>query len=394
MKRYGVLCLLFALALPLFAEADLEATLQTLTRPALESQQPRLNRFGSMRYFPPRNTVQEAPSWWDNLWTNYTPSHERALAFYLFNMYVSARAYNTKSVSQVTLNFLGTLDAFSMLDDPFPLKESESFYRKHKTQIQTWLTDFFKQSNLGTYRPNEPLELSFVRALAKAPVYRKKPGYVTGASNLLKGTISPADRSLLEEAWYQAKNNMVLKAVTFDTPVAMMDAYDTKLARPSGQQAHFYRWVKDECNYSSYMTGQAITKAYTKNRKGWGGLRIYMLTAHPKSGLYVKPAAGSRFVLANGKPALNWQYHTAILVIMNTAPHRYTPIVLDSFLGGDTLLTLDQWLAKFSPNTVFYADPFFRDKTVEDAIQEPQTVDTKDNIYIHGKRYAPAPVEK
>ena len=393
MRKYGLLFLLLVFTAPLFAQADIENTLQSLTRQTVQRQAARVNRFGLMRYFPPSDTVQSAPSWWDNLWTDYTSSHERALAFYLFNMYASTRVYNSKSVSQLTLNFLGTLDAFYMQDNPFPIKEAQTFYQKHKKEVQTLLADYFKHSKLGVYRPNETLELSFVRALTSTPLYHKKPAYTKAAVNLLKGPISEDDEYLLESMWRRANNKIALKVVTFEQNVPVLDAYDTKLARPTTQKAYFYRWVQDECNYSSYMVGKELTETYLKNKAAWGHLRIYMLTARPKTGEYLAPAAGNRFTLANGKTALKWQYHTALLAVTNFTPGHYTPFVLDSFLGGEDVMTLDEWLSKFSSNTVFLAEPFFLDEAVEKAIQEATRIDNNDNIYINGKTYAPAPVE-
>lgn len=395
MRKYGVFFLLPVLSVALFAQADVENTLQSITQQTLQRQATRMSRFGMMRYFPPSDTVQTAPSWWDNLWTSYTSSHEKALAFYLFNMYASTRAYQSKSVSQLTLNFLGALDAFYMQDNPFPLDEAETFYKNHQQEVQTLLADYFKQSKRGVYRPNERLELSFVRALQKAPRYAKKPAYAKAALNLVTGAIAQKEEDKLERIWRRAKTDMALKVITFEQNVPMPDAYDTKLARPTTQKAYFYRWVQDECNYSSYLTGKAITNAYLQEKQSWGHLRLYMLTARPKSGVYLTPSAGGeRFTLANGKQALKWQYHTALLAVVNPAPGHYAPVVLDSFLGGNNLMTLDAWLSKFSAQTVFLAEPFFLDGAVENALKEATRIDNHERVYIEGKFYAAAPVEK
>ncbi len=398
MRKLGTLfiVLLFAVcALQAEENASVEESLHQ-SAAAAQKALPNLPRFELLRFYPPRNTVYEDPTFWDHLFTSYTSSKERALAFYLFNMYASERVYKEKKPFRLTLNFLGALDAFSMQDEPLDPADALEFYQDHQAQIQKHLTVFFKEAHFGTYTPNANFETAALRVLQAAPKFHKRAGYFKPKQNLLRGTISAQDKSLLEPAWAQAKAYSTLKIVKFENVrTALPENFDNKYARSSESGSkNFYRWVKDECNYSSYLTGKFITQAYRKSPRGWGALRLYMLTARAQKGGYLHPAQGKRFRLADEKWADKWQYHTAILAVMNTAPHVYTPVVLDSFLGGEKLLTLDQWLSFFAQDTVFFAGPFKRSQAVENAIVEPDAVEFNDEVWVGDKKYVPAPIEK
>lgn len=394
-RLLGVMFILLGLILPSYAEEDFRAQLQENLEKLTASPQTALSlRFARMRFYPPRNTVYEDPSFWGNLFTSHTHAKEYSLAIYLFNMYVSTKIYNVKIPTQLTLNFLGVLDGISFRNIPFEAEDVLSFYQDHKQNIQRQIASFFAQSNIGKYPRSQSFEETCLRTLQKAPLYQKKPGYLKPAQSRLKAPILQNDKELLSAAWTLAKQNMAQKAVLFNVREAIPDNFDTKLANNTASYQHLYRWVQDECNYSSYWLGKYLTQISQNHKKDWGNLRIYMLTARPKTGTYLKPAQGNRFKLANGKQASKWQYHTVILAVSNATPHTYTPIVMDSFLGGDKLLTLDEWLAFFSANTVFFAQPFTRSKTVEKAIQEPQNRDSKGNIWVDGEKYTPAPIEQ
>lgn len=391
----SVVCFVVGAILPLYAEADVRAQLQENLERAVPVSNTSLSlRFSRMRYYPPNDTVYEEPSFWDDLFTSYAYAKEKALAVYLFNMYVSAQTYNIKQPTLLTLNFLGVLDGLSFKNVPLEPADALEFYEDHQQEVQQQIERFFLQSPLGKYPRNTAFETACIRALQKSPVRGKKAGYFKPATNRLNAQIPHADAELLSAAWVIAKQNMVLKAVLFDVAEAFPNNFDTPLAHNSSQMNHWYSWVKDECYYSSYFVGKQLIREYKRHPKDWGFLRLYLLTARPKTGTYLQPAQGNRFTLADGKKATKWQYHTVILAVTNSTPHTYTPVVLDSFLGGEKLLTLDEWLSRFSANTVFFAEPFVRSKTIENAIKEPTEVDSQNRILINGVRYSPTPLEK
>lgn len=154
-----------------------------------------------------------------------------------------------------------------------------------------------------------------------------------------------------------------------------------------------YRYVSDECNYCSYLFGRCACEAVASRSKNWGLMRIYRVVARPASGEFLRPAQGEHFVLADGASAPPWRYHTATLLIMNR-DGRFTPVVADKFLTGESPAPFEEWVKKFSaPHTVFSAVPFTRSERVENAIKTPEERRGK-NVVVSGKVFEPYPVLK
>ena len=178
--------------------------------------------------------------------------------------------------------------------------------------------------------------------------------------------------------------------VIYDEPDLRLEDFDSRIGNHTYRRKRMYRWVSDECHYSSYVTAQALTQAMAADRNALVFSHLYMLTAYPQNGEFLTPASGPRFKLANGQEGLHWRYHTAVLIILEQN-HQYFPVVLDSFLGGLRPLSVSEWQEHFAPDTRFTTTLFQRSKKTENALKIPQRLDGS-AVWVDGKKYLPAPV--
>lgn len=360
---------------------------------------PGMNRLYMMRFYFPSGQVPVGPGFWERLFdVGVTDQHVRATAFYLFNMYVSTAAYATDVPGKLTFNYLGVLDGFGMARRPFDASKAASFYQEHKKEIKAWLTEFFAKAKLPAYNARDPLndrrELAFLQVLARS-AHPAAPGggYRLAEKNLLRGAVNVADKELLAKWLRRAVAQGRRQVVVFEQPQPDLSALDTKIKPFKSTMQRLYRYVSDECNYCSYLFGRYACEAVASRSANWGLMRIYRVVARPASGEFLRPAQGEHFVLADGASAPPWRYHTATLLIMNR-DGRFTPVVADKFLTGESPAPFEEWVKKFSaPHTVFSAVPFTRSERVENAIKTPEERRGK-NVVVAGKVFEPYPVLK
>ena len=134
---------------PVTFSAELSAyVLEQKTQQALnQAQQSGLNRFSYMRFYPATNQLPEEPSLWDRLFSSAEETQEtRALAIYLYNMFVSARTYGNKPMA-ISLNYLGVLDGLALVQKPLHTQSARAFYAKHKKEIDTQMTYFLNKTH-------------------------------------------------------------------------------------------------------------------------------------------------------------------------------------------------------------------------------------------------------
>ena len=393
--KWTKVCLFFVCCMypPVTFSAELSAyVLEQKTQQALnQAQQSGLNRFSYMRFYPATNQLPEEPSLWDRLFSSAEETQEtRALAIYLYNMFVSARTYGNKPMA-ISLNYLGVLDGLALVQKPLHTQSARAFYAKHKKEIDTQMTYFLNKTHKNWTAPTSKEYEAWLTLLEKQPLKRKQVVYTLPEHNLLQAQL-PTDvetrfRVLLNQANAQADKQVII----YDVPDVRLEDLDSKFGNNHSHRKRTYRWIKDECYYSSYLLGKQVNQAVIRQLLPWD-THVYLLTAYPKNGTFLLPAQGNRFTLSTGKPSAHWQYHTVLLAIV---PHKGTfmPVVLDPFLGGNTPLTWDDFLAKFHANTVFSAVPFRRNNAVEQAIKTPQKRQGT-TVWVDRNAYEPAPIEQ
>lgn len=400
-KRISVLgmvlgCALYLQALPSYRTPfsnDLEARLQT--HPMIK-ENPGMGRLDAMRFYFPNNQVKEEPGFLENFFSGTdTDAQVRAMAFYLFNMYVSTAAYKVDMPGYLTLDYVGVLDGFAKCKDKLDWAEAEKFYDKHKTDIQNWLKTFFEKAKLPAYTPgdgrNEAREKAFVRLLKTADKHGKMPGYRWLGNTYLKGRVRAQDAALLRERLQQSLASGKNQVITFTQGAASLEDFDHPIGPKQNHRERTYRCVNDECNYCSYLFGKQFCEEIATGQRNWGLMRLYKVTAYPVHDEFLTPFSGTRFVQADGTQTPPWRYHTATLVIMNL-DGRYTPLVVDKFLAGANPQTIDVWAKHFAGNKVFFEIvPFERSAAVEQAIKTPSSYRGKD-VVVDGVTYKPHPV--
>ena len=356
----------------------------------LQEKSLQITHFRHMRFYPPSNQVYEAPGLWERWFhTDTSREHERAMAFYLFNMAVLRNTYNYAAQS-LSLNELGVLDAFMLCREKFNFKVASSFLREHQVQVNKWLTQFIKEHPLPGKIPTRQEYYAWARLLETIPLPHGQAAYAKPFPLDRQG---PLPEKLTEQlSVFLRKAHKLAKqtVVVYDEPNVTLEDLDYKVGQRQEYRKRTYRWAAQECYYSSYLVGKLVAESFTDPHGGWSGSRIYTLTAHPKEGEFLKPSATTPFTLADGTPGLHWRYHTAVLAIVRQAD-RYVPVVLDHFLGGTHPMLLGRWIQRFGTDTVFTATPFLRDKTTEQVLRKPDKKTAK-SVWVDGKEYLAAPV--
>ena len=355
---------------------------QVLAQKVEQTPQAGLKRFAYMRFYAPSNQVRRASS-------SPEEQHVRALAFYLVNMYASTRLYQAQNPT-LTLNYLGVLDGFERSYKPFDFSQAVRFYEHHQAQIDMLVKQYLQARHYPWPAPSAQEKTNWVALLQTQPRKHQQAVYTFAKPFLLNASVPPQAALRLTPLFEQAQVKARKHVIIYDEPDVRLEDLDSHIGNHPYRRKRTYRWVNDECNYSSYFTAQALTRAITADRGAWGFSHVYMLTAYPQTGEFLTPAQGTRFKLANGQDGLRWRYHTAVLVIVEEN-HRYFPVVLDSFLGGAEPVSWGQWLAHFSAQTEFRAVPFMPNETIQNALKIPQRQDGS-AVWVDGKKYLPAPV--
>ena len=355
-------------------------------------QAPGLERMHRMRFYPPRNTVSTPPSWQQLFFgSELKQEHRQALALYFFNMYVTSRAYNRfGSPSKLTLNELGVLDSFFMCREPFPFEKASSFFKDNREEIQTYLNQYVQgKQELGAFPSYEEL-ISWAKLLETLPRRDQKATYAYAAPYLLKTTFFPPMAHYLKDIASLALSQNRNLAILYNTADVQLEDLDHHIGNSGSHQKSTYRWIKDECFYSSYVIARYLNNLIVHKPTNWQATRIYLITAYPSKDPFLQAAAGKALLASNGKAARYWQYHTAVLILLEQ-DRRFSPVILDTILNSTQPTPLEQWQANFHPNTLFTVQPFRRQEQVEKALQTPEKVENN-FIWVGGKRYSPAPV--
>lgn len=356
-----------------------------------------MGRLTFMRYYFPKNTVYAQPGTWEKLAETFDSSSEvRAVAFYLYQMYVSQAAYGGAVLGRLDVNYLGALDNFEMLNTPFDARSASGIYEKHKKEIKNQLARFFATpKKLPAYpaqsAQTDQQERAFLRALAASADANGRAGYFWAAPRW-KNTLSAQDKKWLGQILHTGQAEASQKVVLYKTPKADLSALDKTSGRYSGGgMEYLYRPADKECDACSYVVARALREQMRKQKNvNWGHLRLYRLTARPLKGGTLQPARGSRFARPEGGFYPAWDYHAAVLVIMNR-DGRYTPAVLDTFLSAEPM-AFSAWLAQFkAANTRLTATPFKRLEEIEAAITRPDKKEGP-NCIKNGCTYKPYPV--
>ena len=350
-----------------------------------------LSRFNYMRFYPGTNQLPKDASLWDRLFSSAQETQEaRALAIYLYNMFVSARTYGDRA-GKISLNYLGVLDGLALAQKPLHSQSARAFYAKHKKEIDAQMTYFLNKTHKNWAAPTSKEYEAWLTLLEKQPLKRKQVVYTFPAQNLLQATLPTNVKTHFRALLHQANAQAGKHVIVYDVPDVKLEDLDSKFGNNHSHRKRTYRWIKDECYYSAYLLGKQVNQAIISRLLPWN-TRVYLLTAYPKDGAFLLPAQGKRFTLSTGKPSAHWQYHTVLLAIV---PHEgtFVPVVLDPFLGGNTPLTWKDFLAKFHTTTAFSAVPFRRNNTVEQAIKIPQKLQGT-TVWVDRNTYEPAPIEQ
>ena len=353
-----------------------DSVLQRRTQQALRQHQPAgERRFIYMRYFVP--TEQFASSS-----RNTDADYERAVASYLVNMYVSTRLYAEPAPSALTLNYLGVSDGFERLGTGFDFAHANRFYRQHQEEINALFNQYLQARSYPWQLPSSQEITQWISLLETAPKRERQLAFTFPATNRLARPFPPQAAQRLTSLLAQAQAQAHKQVITYDEPALELSDLDSHIGNHTYRRKRTYRWVKDECSYSSYLIAKQLSHALVTEPAAWENTHVYLLTATPAQGEFLTPAQGVRFKLADGSNGLHWRYHTAVLVIFQK-DKQYFPIVLDSFLAGDKPVSLGSWLTHFNPQTVFRAKPFL--------LKVPSRLDGN-AIWADGNKFLPAEV--
>jgi len=322
-----------------------------------------------------------------------------AYATYLHNMYIWHEIYENQDEKTLSLNYLGVAESISHRPD-LRTKNALEFYRKNQAKIQEQIAALFL-TDRKNYPKNTAQEEKWITLLQAQDFHstRYKLLYTYPEVLFFPQKYAQADVSFLIPAIRTAGAMAVQKVILFERTQATLEDLDSRLASGGGRNKpeYTYRWVKDECEYSSYLLGAQLLQTAQNHPQQWNQTRVYKITARPAQGeFYLRPAQGERFTLADGTPAAKWQYHTAILVMLNTQQGEFIPIVLDNFLGSaQEPVALAQWVTFFDKTTQFEVVPFARNEKVEQAIQTPDEVTQNGQLVrVNKHTYKPAPIEE
>ena len=357
-------------------QAAVERQIQTTRQ---QSQVAGERRFMYMRYYQPSDRFPAQTS-------NSTRGKIRALALYLVNMYVSSHVYSTPNPSALTLDYVGVLDGFEQEGKDFNFSRAVNFYKDHQEAVDELVNRYLEERSYPWEKPTLQERIrwtALLQTIAGRSIY-------AGARTWLNRTLTAEGEKQLESVLKQTQPDLNRKVIVYDEPDLRLEDFDVHIGNHTYRRKRTYRWVKDECYYSSYLLAKQLTQAIVTSPSVWEHTHLYILTAEPTRDEFLTPAQGERFKLADGTYGLHWRYHTAVLVVFQQNGAYYL-VILDRFLAGGKPVPLGTWLSHFSSQTQFQAKPFVRSKKVEDALKIPSR--TEGNaIWAEGNKYIPASV--
>ena len=371
---------------------------KSVRRSALVRQNPGMNRMRWMRFYFPSTTVAQKDGVWEKLYHAFNSKDEqRAVAFYLYQMYISAAAYGQMPGRYLTINQLGVLDGLEKLTTPFDVRNVQEFYEDHKPEIKAWLKQFFNKIGKTSYRTDDPrndaTERQFLQILANSADARGRACYLVETPKW-KSALRKQDAAWLAQVLRGTEREIGRKVALYKMPKSSLAALDKRVGRMvGGQMSYLFRPAGQECAARAYLTGSGLCRQMkSQPAQGRQISRVYQLHLSPTDNEFLKPARGNRFRAPNGKVYPNWYYHEAILVVLQHA-NQYTPVVLDKFLS-DKPIVLEKWLTYFNPRmTIIYASPFQRWEETENTLVLPDKTGPK-GILKDGRLYRPYPVGK
>ena len=371
---------------------------QTLQRSAAIRQNPGMNRFRWMRFYFPTAQVAPQEDWWDKLYRLFcVQDQQRAVAFYLYQMYISAAAYGTVPHGYLTVNHLGVLDGLERLKNRFDVRGAVEFYDENKAEIKKNLKQFFDNTHLASYRPDDPrndaAERNFLRVLANSADSSGRARYRLTAPRW-KSSLLPQDMAWLSQALQRVERDIGKKVVLYQTAKGDFSLLDKRVGNSArGNLAYLYRPAGQECAARAYLTGSGVCQQLAVQAPAERKIsRIYRLHIKPLEGAFLRAAHGGHFYSPAGGTYPDWYYHEAILIILKHG-EQYTPVVLDKFLFAKPV-SLEQWMKSFNIyTTVLYATPFQRRDDTEERLVQPDGKNKK-GIFKYGRLYRPYPVKK
>ncbi len=359
-------------------------------------ENPGMNRLRWMRFYFPTMSVSERNGFWEQVYKSLSQAdRQRALAVYLYQMYISSAAYGGEIPSQLTVNYLGVLNSLERLEVSFDLRKSLSFYEKNKKEIKQWLARFFKEAQLPAYQPENPQndvwERAFLKTLQNSVMIAGRVGYVLDSPRW-QATLSEQDKIWLLRIQQQVKENAREKVVLYEEVFLQSGMLDKASGHFSRRvKKYLYRPAYQECAACSYLTCTQVCKQLQRTSlKDWGNMQLYQLQMYPKAGGVLKSENGAYFSAPGGRIYPEWRYHEAVLVILNHHG-RYIPVVLDKFLSAEPI-AFSEWLTKFNQQeTLLYAYPFKRWSDTEERLVRPDQTENG-RIVKNGRFYDPYPV--
>ena len=316
-----------------------------------------------------------------------------AFAQYLFNMYLYNKKGDLPSDIPLSLIHIGALDPLYQLKKPLLPSDAKTWFynEQDSNQIYNYLNQFLREKNMPAVLFNpQRVEQDYLRLANTFFFQDGYPSYAKPTVFNWKTEISDEDKRLLLPLWQVANQYAQNRVVVFEQkPELNIDN-----PRVRNHPTYTYRWVKDECEYNSYVIAKELFQAQARSNT-LAQSRIYKITARDKQSGLLKPNSSTvRFKLANGTQSSQWQYHTATLILLATPEkQQYKPIVLDNFLGGTTLMSLEEWVDRFADSTYFQVIPFQTKKAYDQAIA-PVEERRGRNVIANGHTCTPHPIHE
>ena len=390
-------CCAFAYGAPPVQEGCLKKLVRRLQPAAGEPGRAAMNRLRWMRFYLPTVKIAEREGFWERLFHSFSEADkQRAVASYLYQMYISSAVYGGEIPPRLTVNYLGVLNGLERLEANFDAREALAYYQKNKAEIKKWLVQFFKEAALPVYQPenvrNDITEKAFLKTLARSTLEHGRAGYVLAAPRWNE-PLPQADQKWLQEVQRLAAADIRQKVVLYEENAASLSSLDKLSGQyTDGGKVYLFRPAGKECAACSYLTCSRVCRqVQAQPSRNWGLMQVYQLQLRPLKASQLRPASGTKFFSPQGKAYPDWFYHEAVLVILNHGK-RHIPVVLDPFLAEGPM-AFSQWLAHFSPqHTVLYAYPFQRWSDTEERLVRPDKV-KGNKIWKDGRSYKPYPVE-
>lgn len=390
-------CCAFAYGAPPVQEGCLKNLVRRLQPAAGEPGRAAMSRLRWMRFYAPTVKIAEREGFWERLFHSFSEADkQRAVASYLYQMYISSAVYGGEIPPRLTVNYLGVLNGLERLEVNFDAREALAYYQKNKPEIKKWLVQFFQEAGLPVYQPentrNDITETAFLRTLARSTGPSGRAGYLL-AHPRWDEPLPQEDKKWLQEVQRLAAEDIRQKVVLYEENMADLSVLD----KISGQytasgKAYLFRPAEKECAACSYLTCSRVCRQiHTPSARPAGLVQVYQLQAEPSKANQLRPASGAKFFSPQGNAYPDWFYHEAVLVIFKHGK-RHIPVVLDPFLAEGPV-AFSQWLAHFSPqHTVLYAYPFQRWSDTEERLVRPDKV-KGNKIWKDGRSYKPYPME-